>query len=73
VDAQAGLDPCWSQNHYVGFAVTRLIYLSIPAHVLIIYQKKLDISGFEKISYFNVYNNTQDKNVCRKKSAHLPS
>jgi hypothetical protein len=21
-DAQAGLDPCWSQTHYVGFVVT---------------------------------------------------
>jgi hypothetical protein len=21
----AGLDPCWSQTHYVGFVVTRLI------------------------------------------------
>jgi hypothetical protein len=26
--AQAGLDPCWSQTHYVGFVMTRLIYLS---------------------------------------------
>jgi hypothetical protein len=25
VDAQAGLDPCWSQTHYVGFVMTRLI------------------------------------------------
>jgi hypothetical protein len=25
-DAQAGLDPCWSQTHYVGFVVTRLIW-----------------------------------------------
>jgi hypothetical protein len=25
-DAQAGLDPCWSQTHYVGFVMTRLIY-----------------------------------------------
>jgi hypothetical protein len=25
--AQAGLDPCWSQTHYVGFVVTRLIYV----------------------------------------------
>jgi hypothetical protein len=24
-DAQAGLDPCLSQTHYVGFVVTRLI------------------------------------------------
>jgi hypothetical protein len=24
--AQAGLDPCWSQTHFVGFVVTRLIY-----------------------------------------------
>jgi hypothetical protein len=22
--AQVGLDPCWSQTHYVGFVVTRL-------------------------------------------------
>jgi hypothetical protein len=29
VDAQAGLDPCWSQTHYVGFVVTRLIILSL--------------------------------------------
>jgi hypothetical protein len=26
-DAQAGLDPCWSQTHYVGFVVTRLILI----------------------------------------------
>jgi hypothetical protein len=26
VDAQAGLDPCWSQTHYVAFVVMRLIY-----------------------------------------------
>jgi hypothetical protein len=26
VDAQAGLDPCWSQIHYFGFVVMRLIY-----------------------------------------------
>jgi hypothetical protein len=26
-DAQAGLDPCWSQTHYVGFVVTRLKYV----------------------------------------------
>jgi hypothetical protein len=25
-DAQAGLDPCWSQTHYAGFVMTRLIY-----------------------------------------------
>jgi hypothetical protein len=25
-DAQAGLDPCWSQIHNVGFVMTRLIY-----------------------------------------------
>jgi hypothetical protein len=24
-EAQAGLDPCWSQTHYVGFVMTRLI------------------------------------------------
>jgi hypothetical protein len=28
VDAQAGLDPCWSQTHYVGFVVTRLILIT---------------------------------------------
>jgi hypothetical protein len=26
-DAQAGLDPCWSQTHNVGFVKTRLILL----------------------------------------------
>jgi hypothetical protein len=26
-DAQAGLDPCWLQTHYVGFVMTRLIYI----------------------------------------------
>jgi hypothetical protein len=26
VDAQAGLDPCWSLTHYVGFVMTWLIY-----------------------------------------------
>jgi hypothetical protein len=25
MDAQAGLDPCWSQTHYVGFVMVRLI------------------------------------------------
>jgi hypothetical protein len=25
VDAQAGLDPCWSQTHYVVYVMTRLI------------------------------------------------
>jgi hypothetical protein len=25
-DAEAGLDPCWSQTNYFGFVVTRLIY-----------------------------------------------
>jgi hypothetical protein len=25
-DAQAGLDPCWSKTHYVGFVVKRLKY-----------------------------------------------
>jgi hypothetical protein len=25
-DAQAGLDPCWSQTHYVGFVMTLLIW-----------------------------------------------
>jgi hypothetical protein len=24
-DAQAGLDPCWSQTHYVGFVMAQLI------------------------------------------------
>jgi hypothetical protein len=27
-DAQAGLDPCWSQMH-VGFVMTRLIFLLV--------------------------------------------
>jgi hypothetical protein len=26
-DTQAGLDPCWSQTHFVGFVVTRLILI----------------------------------------------
>jgi esterase/lipase len=26
MDAQSGLDPCWSQTHYAGFVVTQLIY-----------------------------------------------
>jgi hypothetical protein len=26
-DAQAGQDPCWSQMHYVGFVLARLIYI----------------------------------------------
>jgi hypothetical protein len=25
VDGQAGLDPCWSPMHYVGFVMARLI------------------------------------------------
>jgi hypothetical protein len=24
-DAQAGLDPCWLQTHFIGFVVTQLI------------------------------------------------
>jgi hypothetical protein len=27
--AQAGLDSCWSQTHYVGFVMTRLNYVSL--------------------------------------------
>jgi hypothetical protein len=27
--AQAGLDPCWSQTHYVGFVLTRLIFICL--------------------------------------------
>jgi hypothetical protein len=27
--AQAGLAPCWSQTHYVGFIVTRLIHFTV--------------------------------------------
>jgi hypothetical protein len=27
-DVQAGLDPCWSQTHYVGFVIARLIYIT---------------------------------------------
>jgi hypothetical protein len=38
VDAQAGLDPCWSQKHYVGFVVTRLKFIFYF----------LDIKAFQK-------------------------
>jgi hypothetical protein len=31
-DAQAGLDPCWSQTHYVGFVVTRLNFILFKLH-----------------------------------------
>jgi hypothetical protein len=34
-DAQAGLDPCWLQTHYVGFVMARLkLYLDILRSVL---------------------------------------
>jgi hypothetical protein len=26
---QAGLDPCWSQTHYVGFVMARLNFISM--------------------------------------------
>jgi hypothetical protein len=29
MDAQAGLDPCWPQNRYVGFVMARLICTSV--------------------------------------------
>jgi hypothetical protein len=34
-DAQSGLDPCWSQTHFVGFVVTRLIFrlVNVPTSV----------------------------------------
>jgi hypothetical protein len=32
MDALADLDPCWSQTHYVGFVVTRLIYILQPQY-----------------------------------------
>jgi hypothetical protein len=53
VDVQAGLDPCWSQTHYIGFFMTRLkckndfqvdwyimgtMYLDIPNTAIIIIQ-----------------------------------
>jgi hypothetical protein len=44
-------------------------YLSIPVHVLIIYIKQLNISRFEKKSYFN----HKIKMFVGNKSAHLPS
>jgi hypothetical protein len=33
-DVQAGLDPCWSQTHYVGFVVTRLIYWFLSLNII---------------------------------------
>jgi hypothetical protein len=33
--AQAGLDPCWSQTHYVGFVMTRLKYVSFIYFIII--------------------------------------
>jgi hypothetical protein len=33
-DAQAGLDPCWSQMHYVAFVMTRLNFVSQRTRVL---------------------------------------
>jgi hypothetical protein len=32
-EAQAGLDPCWSQTHYVGFVIGRLIYSIVIKHI----------------------------------------
>jgi hypothetical protein len=26
MDVQAGMDPCWSQTHFVGFVMARLNY-----------------------------------------------
>jgi hypothetical protein len=46
------------------------MYICQSQHMYWSYIKKLNISRFEKFSYFNVYNNTQDKNVRRKKFAH---
>jgi hypothetical protein len=36
-DAQAGLDPCWSKTHYVGFVVTRLIWKSCALKIWYIF------------------------------------
>jgi hypothetical protein len=35
MDAQAGLDPCWSQTHYVGFVMTWLILTCKTLQVMI--------------------------------------
>jgi hypothetical protein len=32
-DAQAGLDPCWLQTHYVGFVVTWLKFIKVNLFV----------------------------------------
>jgi hypothetical protein len=35
---QAGLDPCWSQMHYVGFVMTRLILIFVCNNLNVIKQ-----------------------------------
>jgi hypothetical protein len=42
--AQAGVDPCWSQTHYVGFVMTRLIY---PNDTMML---QLDKRGFKLLT-----------------------
>jgi hypothetical protein len=45
-DAQAGLDPCWSQTNYVGFVKARLKYKSLPKdHILQSFRKSSDIAN----------------------------
>jgi hypothetical protein len=48
-DAQAGLDPCWSQSHYVGFVMTRLICVKFQP----LWYKRYVLTGY-KYSIFSV-------------------
>jgi hypothetical protein len=36
-----GLDPCWSQTHYVGFVMTRLICVLISRQLIYNYPEQL--------------------------------
>jgi hypothetical protein len=75
MDAQAGLDPCWSQTHYVGFVVTQFkCFISLfcnQSHNKIwfsfsFYSWKFNFcptlfTRYLKLSIYNMYNEEQLK------------
>jgi hypothetical protein len=53
-DAQVGLDPCWSQTHYVGFVVTRLTYYLLCCSELLWLEFELVHFYFKEVHVKNI-------------------
>jgi hypothetical protein len=67
-DAQASLDPCWSQTHYVGFVVTRL-KLSLE----ILSWDSAKKQTFSRQYYNSLSRNCENTNYLLKYSVKIPN